>query len=125
MYQVFLTIETGMPRDHHALFVETHEAGTQTGHVYNVQGEIQNGMVFEQKTTSKPEESPVFADKKLLGTVSESGYARFLPVCQTIPVPKKQFDGPKRLYPKEPLRCCQEWAAEAIQALTEEGVLQK
>lgn len=125
MYQVYLTIETGMPRDHHALFVETHEAGPQTGHVYNVQGEIQNGMEFEQKTTGKPEDSPVFADKKLLGAVSESDYPRFITVCKSIPVPKKQFDGAKRLYPKEPLRCCQEWSAEAIQALVEERVIQK
>ena len=124
-YQVYLTIETGIPLDHHALFVETHEAGAQTGHVYNVQGEIQNGMVFEQETTEEPEESPTFADKKLIGTVSHADYPRFLAVCQTIPVPKKQFDGAKRLYPKEPLRRCQEWAKEAIEALVEQGVIQR
>lgn len=124
-YQVYLTIETGIPLDHHALFVETHEAGPQTGHVYNVQGEIQNGMVFEQKTTEEPENSPTFADKKLIGTVSHADYPRFLAVCQTIAVPKKQFEGAKRLYPKEPLRRCQKWAREAIEALVEQGVVQQ
>lgn len=113
-YQVYLTIETDIPLDHHALFVETHEAGAQTGHVYN-----------EQETTEEPEKSPVFADKKLIGTVSHADYPRFLAVCQTIPVPKKQFDGAKRLYPKEPLRRCQEWAKEAIEALVEQRVIQR
>lgn len=37
--------------------------------------------------------------------------------------PKKQFDGPRRRYLDEPIRRCQEWTAEAIQALTSAGVL--
>lgn len=124
-YQVYLIIETGIPRDHHALFVETNESGPQTGQVYNVQGEIQNGMVFEHKTTDEPEKSPVFASKEHIGTVSHADFPRVLAVCQTIPVPKKQFDGAKRLYPKEPLRRCQEWAREAIDALVDAKVVQR
>lgn len=124
-YQVYLIIETGIPRDHHALFVETNEAGPRTGQVFNVQGEIQNGMVFEHKTTEEPEKSPVFANKEHIGTVSHADFPRILAVCQTIPVPKKQFDGAKRLYPKEPLRRCQEWAREAIDALVDAKVVQR
>lgn len=125
-YQVFRTIETGLPRDHHALFVETHEVGPNTGHVYNVQGEIQNGMTFEHDTTDVPEKSPMLAGKELIGTVSHADYPRVLSICQNnVPVPEKQFDGPKRLYPKAPLRRCQEWTREAIQALLEEKVVQQ
>lgn len=122
-YTVYLTIETGIPRDHHALFVETHEAGPQTGHVYNVQGDIQNGMVYEAKTTEEPEKSPVLVEKKRIGTVSKDDYPRFIAVCQSIPVPKKQFEGARQLYPKEPLRQCQGWAKEAIHALVEQKVV--
>ena len=122
-YTVYLIIETGIPRDHHALFAETHEAGPQTGHVYNVQGEIQNGMVYEAKTIEEPEKSPVFAERRRIGTISKDDYPRFIAVCQSIPVPKKQFEGARRLYPKERLRRCQEWAREAIDALVEQNVV--
>lgn len=122
-YAVYLIIETSIPLDHHALFVETNEAGPQTGHVYNVKGDIQNGMVYEAKTTEEPEKSPVFAEKKRIGSVSKDDYPRFIAVCQSIPVPKKQFEGARRLYPKEQLGRCQEWAREAIDALVEQNVV--
>lgn len=122
-YAVYLIIETSIPLDHHALFVETNEAGPQTGHVYNVKGDIQNGMVYEAKTTEEPGKSPVFAEKKRIGSVSKDDYPRFIAVCQSIPVPKKQFEGARRLYPKEPLRRCQEWAREAIDHLVEQKVV--
>lgn len=124
-YEVYLTIETSLPRHHHALFVETHEVGSQTGHVYNVQGDIQNGMVYEEKTTEEPEKSPVFAEKRRIGSVSKEDYPRLIAVCQSLPVPKKQFEGARRLYPKEPLRRCQEWTREAIQALLEAKLVQQ
>lgn len=124
-YAVYLIIETSIPLDHHALFVETNEAGPQTGHVYNVKGDIQNGMVYEEKTTEEPEKSPVFAEKRRIGSVSKEDYPRLIAVCQSLPVPKKQFEGARRLYPKEPLRRCQEWTREAIQALLEAKLVQQ
>jgi hypothetical protein len=47
----------------------------------------------------------------------------FWEICRSIPPPKKQFNGPKRLYPKEPLRRCQEWIDEAVEALISNGIL--
>ncbi|KAF3913086.1 hypothetical protein AA313_de0200582 [Arthrobotrys entomopaga] len=45
-------------------------------------------------------------------------------ICEAVPAPKKQFQGPKRLYPREPLRACQEWAAEVVKILRDERVVQ-
>lgn len=80
-------------------------------------------MVYEAKTTEEPEKSPVLVEKKRIGTVSKDDYPRFIAVCQSIPVPKKQFEGARQLYPKEPLRQCQGWAKEAIHALVEQKVV--
>jgi hypothetical protein len=41
------------------------------------------------------------------------------------PLQKKQFEGPRRLYPGEPIRRCQEWTKEAVETLAAEGVLEK
>lgn len=81
-------------------------------------------MRFEQKAGKSPEESASFLDKNLLGWVSANNYHYIEEICKSIPPPKKQFNGPKRLYPKEPLRRCQEWTSEAIDALISNGVLQ-
>lgn len=113
----------GLPWDHYALFVKTHEAGPQTGHIYNVQGDIQSGMVYEAKATEEPEKSPVFAEKKRIRTFSKDDHPRFVAIHQNIPAPKKQFKGARRLYPKEPLRRCQDWAEEAVDALVEQKVV--
>jgi hypothetical protein len=38
-------------------------------------------------------------------------------------VPKKQFQGAKKLFPREKLRRCQEWVDEAVGLLRKRGVL--
>lgn len=76
-------------------------------------------MVFEHQTEQTLEEIPGFCGKEKLGVVAE--YGRVLEVCESVPVPKKQFQGARRLYPREPLRRCQEWVAEAVDALKGEG----
>src|SRR5271155_5465815 len=113
-HNVFRVSYTGMPRDHHVIFVETHS--DLSGHVYQVTGDIQNGMSFEDKPGRKPEESATFQSKTLIGKVTAAKLSRIKEICQGIPPPKKQFQGPHRLYPEQPLRRCQEWTAEAIQA---------
>lgn len=115
--------ESGLPRDHHAIFVETYENGPSTGHLYHVKGNIQEGMIFEHRAEQPPEEIPGFCGKEKLGVVAVAEYGRVLGICEGVPVPKKQFQGAKRLYPREPLRRCQEWVAEAVDALKGEGVL--
>ncbi|EKD13856.1 hypothetical protein MBM_08057 [Drepanopeziza brunnea f. sp. 'multigermtubi' MB_m1] len=58
-----------------------------------------------------------------LGEMAATDWDRIGEIRGGIPAPKKQFDGPKSLYPEEPLRRCQEWTREAIQAWTAAGAL--
>jgi hypothetical protein len=110
-YNVYLVSNIGAPRDHHCIFVETND--DESGYIIQVTGNIQNGMTFG------------FVGKEHIGTVSKDKYNEIQRVAETIETPKKQFDGPKRINPKEPLRRCQEWASEAVQALKDAGVLEE
>ncbi|KJZ70456.1 hypothetical protein HIM_10158 [Hirsutella minnesotensis 3608] len=121
-YYVYRVAYLGAPRNHHAIFIETNADGS--GALVHVTGDIQNGMRFEHKAARRPEESASFVEKTLLGWVSTDNYGYIGNICKSIPPPKKQFNGPKRLYPKEPLRRCQEWTNEVVQALFSNGVLQ-
>ncbi|KAJ3474162.1 hypothetical protein NLG97_g9962 [Lecanicillium saksenae] len=120
-YNVFLSVSLGAPRDHHSIFIEHGKDGYGT--VVQVTGNIQTGMTFEVKTNNRPESLPEFFNKEPLGWVSSEDLNRVRRVCAAIPPPKKQFEGPKRLYPAEPLRRCQEWTKEAIEALVAQGIL--
>lgn len=113
-YNVFLIASLGAPRNHHALFVETNgESGG--GVIFQVTGNIQGGMRFEEKTcTTKPEDSHTFIERSALGWVDIQNLERMRDICAKNPPRKKQFHGPKRIYPGEPLRRCQEWTAETI-----------
>ncbi|KZF20227.1 hypothetical protein L228DRAFT_249908 [Xylona heveae TC161] len=122
-YNVYRIASTGLPRDHHAIFVETEKDGT--GELLEVAGNIQEGMSFSMMPTKKPEDSITYKAKVLIGKVSEFDYPRMRDVCEMIPPPKKQFQGSRRLFPNEPLRRCQEWTAEAIQALLDAHVIVK
>ncbi|KAI9826994.1 MAG: hypothetical protein M1819_007088 [Sarea resinae] len=122
-FTVYRIDSASLFRDHHAIFVETHENGEGTGHLYQVAGNIQQGMAFEDRLEDRPESSLSFASKVKIGTVSRHNNPCIKGVCEGVPVPKKQFDGPKRLYPNEPIRRCQEWTAEAIQALVDAQIL--
>lgn len=122
-YAVYLVSYLGAPRDHHAIFVETN--ADHSGFIFQVTGDIQRGMTFGHKPAKRPEDSNSFVSKSYIGTVSETNYARIQSIVDAIPPPPKQFNGPKRINPSEPLRRCQEWTSEAIQALTDQGVLQR
>ncbi|KAM5429223.1 hypothetical protein McanMca71_007748 [Microsporum canis] len=123
-YPVYLIVSGGLPRNHHAIFVETNESGEKTGHLFQVTGNIQNGMSFEQRPENEPESSASFISKRGIGTVTHASYSRIQSICESIPPPKKQFEGAKRLSPLEPIRRCQEWTGEAINALRDAQVLQ-
>ncbi|KAM3553294.1 hypothetical protein MY1884_006756 [Beauveria asiatica] len=118
---VFLSISLGAPRDHYAIFVETEQDGAGT--VFQATGNIQNGMTFQVKTNHRPETSPEFLRRELLGWVAPEDLHRVEQVCAGLPPPKKQFEGARRLYPQEPLRRCQEWTREAVDALVVAGIL--
>jgi hypothetical protein len=120
-YKVYQVSSLGTSLDHQALFVETNTDGS--GHVYQVVGDIQNGMSYGHRISTRPEEEVIHIGKQYVGTVSIADFTRVEFVVNTVPRPKKQFDGPKRVNPQEPLRRCGEWTKEAIQALKDAGVL--
>ncbi|KAJ2894820.1 hypothetical protein MKZ38_007201 [Zalerion maritima] len=122
-YQVFLVEYLGVPLNHHAIFVET-TPENGTGYIFQVIGNIQNGMEYENKVGYRPEESQSFVSKSFLGSVDAVNYGRIGEICSSIPPPKKQFQGSRRLYPGEPLRRCHEWTQDAIAELSNAGVLQ-
>ncbi|KAF1363113.1 hypothetical protein EJ07DRAFT_163025 [Lizonia empirigonia] len=101
-HSVYLVSYVGAPRDHHAIFVEMNSD--------------LSGYIFQ--------DSASFVAKSRIGTISEVDFARVQSVIEKILPPPKQFNGPKRISPSEPLRRCQEWTNEAIQALKDEGILQ-
>ena len=124
---VYLVTSAGMPCDHVALFVETHELGPGTGHTYQVSGNIQQGMYHNHHPGERPEEDRylAFITKNLLGKVKvvDHDRGRFRQICDGLEPPPKQFDGPKRLFAGKKLRRCGEWAKDAIERLKEMGVL--
>jgi len=120
-HNVYRVAFLGTPRDHHVIFVETKVDGS--GVIFQVRGDIQNGMTYEFKDGKKPEDSASFVSKTPIGKVSLADVPRIDPICKRIPPPPKQFNGPKRINPSIPLRRCQEWTQEAVQALQNEGIL--
>ncbi|OAA52878.1 hypothetical protein ISF_09261 [Cordyceps fumosorosea ARSEF 2679] len=126
-HRVYLAISLGAPRDHHALFIPDDAAAPADspgpGTVFQAAGSIQHGMTFEVKTRHQPESSPEFLRREYLGWVAAADLPRVRAVCEAVPPPKKQFDGARRLFPGEPLRRCQEWTREAVDALAAAGVL--
>jgi hypothetical protein len=121
-YKVFLAEYIGVPRNHHAIFVELVHDGE--GEIYQVIGDILTGMQHERKDVKRPDKSASYMSMEQIGTVSHENYDRIESIVFAIEAPKKQFDGPKRLNPREPLRRCQEWTKEAIQALKDANVLE-
>ncbi len=121
-YNVYLASYIGAPRNHQAIFVETEP--DNSGRVFQVKGDIQNGMTYESKPAKRPDDSATFVEKVFIGTVSEANFSRIHSICDGITPPAKQFDLAKRLNPQVPLRRCQEWTNEAVQALKTEGVLE-
>ncbi|KAL4812260.1 hypothetical protein BDW67DRAFT_170432 [Aspergillus spinulosporus] len=66
-YNVYRVAYAGLPRDHHAIFVEIND--DQSGHAFQVVGDIQNGMTHGHKPAKKPEESATYQGKVLIGKV--------------------------------------------------------
>lgn len=121
-YSVYLVTYEGMPRDHHAIFFQTN--ADESGFIYQVSGNIQQGMKHDHKRAKKPENSDSFVKQDYLGKTSHAKYPRVEGICNAIEPPQKQFEGAKRLYPHQPLRRCQEWTKEVIDALKDAGILE-
>ena len=84
-------------------------------------------MFYNHHQGAKPEEDPTspFVGKIPSGKVRKSEYddGIFQRVCEALEPPPKQFDGPRRLFPKQKLRKCGEWTDDVIELLKNEGVL--
>ncbi|KAH7303325.1 hypothetical protein B0I35DRAFT_321439, partial [Stachybotrys elegans] len=120
---LFLIESDGMPRNHQGLLVQTDDE-EKSGRLFHVHGNIQQGMSFETRYPEKPESSPTFLSRRLLGWVQESSLEKIEQICRSNPAPAKQFDGPRRIDPRQPLRRCQEWTKETIELLRSQGVLE-
>lgn len=94
-YNVYCVAYSGLPRDHHAIFVELVADGA--GQIFQVIGNIQSGMAYETKPAKKPDESNTYQSSELIGTVTTANHARIDSECETIPPPPKQFIGPRRI----------------------------
>ena len=122
-YRVFHVYYHGTP-DHEAIFVETHEIGEFSGHIYHVTGNILTGMTYDPRAEKRPDDLGEFHEKRNIGRVKQSDYARVEQICREIAVPGPQLDlRGRRLDSTKPVRRCGEWAAEAIQELRNQSVL--
>jgi len=122
-YRAFLILYLGYRDDHHGIFVQT--GGTEKdprGLLFHVIGNIQSGMDFEMATKT-PVGSPMFLSMKQTGWVPRDKLEEVEAVARTISPPGKQYDVSRCLVPKDQIRHCQHWAAEATDALREKGVL--
>ncbi|CAG8976498.1 hypothetical protein HYALB_00005995 [Hymenoscyphus albidus] len=125
-YKAYLTSTLGLPKNHHALFIETHATGPKTGFLYQVTGTIQHGMVFEHKHGMQPERRRDFGGlKEFLGVVTKEDFenGRVKEGVESVEPPKKQFEGGERLFPNEGLRRSQEWCGEVVGVLRGWGVI--
>lgn len=126
-YNIYLAESLGGGKgDHHAIMVEntalqfTMPDTGPRAFLYQVKGSIAQGMTYEFRD-AREEDS--FLGKTLLGTVEGSDFNCIDRICAALPAPKKQFNGPKRLFPREKLYKCQAWTRDALQALEDEGIL--
>ena len=60
---------------------------------------------------------------KQIGWISHNTFDEVEGVVRSILPPIKQYDGARRLVPKDQIRHCQHWAAEVSNTLQEKGVL--
>lgn len=94
-YPVYLIEYLGAPRNHHAIFVETQQ--DESGTLFHVKGDIQNGMTYEtRQTPKKPDLSSTFVSKSQLGWIRVEDLSRVESICRANPPPAKQFNGPKK-----------------------------
>ncbi|KAF2678321.1 hypothetical protein K458DRAFT_463818, partial [Lentithecium fluviatile CBS 122367] len=92
------------PRNHRAIFVQMHPKNS--GFIFQVSDNVQEDMHFNHREPTAPEESPTFIGKTHIGTILKPDFERIHGIVEGIEAPKKQFDGPRRIDAKEPLRRC-------------------
>ena len=68
-------------------------------------------MAMDFKRTGKPEE---FVESQSKCRIERMTVEDTKPECQSVPVPKKRYDGPRRLHSEERIWRQQEWTAEVM-----------
>ncbi|KAK4206763.1 hypothetical protein QBC37DRAFT_380775 [Rhypophila decipiens] len=110
---------------HHVIFIQTdNDPDIEGGHRFHVMGSLQQGMdtkldcsIYYPLNTKSVE----WMQHK--GWLRHGDLERAREICSRVPPPAKQFRGARRLV-KGPLRHCQHWVAEALDAMRAEGVLE-
>ena len=119
----------GGTSDHHAIFVEGNlpSDGVACSNtlrparfLYQVKGSIAQGMTYEFRDAR---DDDVCLARTLLGTVDGDDFNCIDRICSAVPPPKKQFHGPKRLFPRQKLYKCQAWTRDALAAMERGGIL--
>ena len=124
-YRVYHVLFLGEP-SHESIFIENHERGQSSGQLYHVIGNILNGMTYEEKMMGDPKDSASFEKMSFIGVILSSDVPRLEAVCRSVEVPGRQLDlRGRRLDQSKPLRRCGEWTADAISALTQQGIVRQ
>ncbi|RKK70538.1 hypothetical protein BFJ69_g11800 [Fusarium oxysporum] len=84
---------------------------------------FKRACILNTKLPKKPQDSGSYVGHHYLGFISSSDRQFLKQICQSNPPPAKQFNGSKKINPRQPLRRCQEWTAEPIAMLQSHGVL--
>lgn len=122
-YLVFTAEYFGRP-NHIAIFVETEP--DDDGRIFNVTGDILNGMTYEARPSSNPIHtlSYVLGTLTRIGTVMQQDMPRFEEACEAVEVPEAQlFLNGKPKDPSKPVRRCGEWVEDAKVKLIADGIL--
>ncbi|KAG4031607.1 hypothetical protein MFRU_009g03670 [Monilinia fructicola] len=85
------------------IFVQTSERGSDSGHLYQVIGDIKNGMIDAHREIKRPKNS-----SKFIGTVSKSQYSQVRVVCDSITAEPLEIDSVNSL------RHHREWVNQVI-----------
>lgn len=127
-YPVYLSVHIGSGKfDHHLIFIHTNyndDENPKGGYKLHVVGTLQKGMAMELKKMGHPFETPTCRLIQHKGWMRHRKLEKAREICSGVPPPAKQFDGPRRLAGRGPLRHCQHWVAEAFDAMRAEGVLE-
>lgn len=124
LYEVYQTRYVAVrEKNHHSIYIETDKSNME-GILYHVVGNLRTGMKIQIMPSKNPERFPSVESQLVIGCVGSKNILRFEELADSIPAPKPQlYLGGQRIYPSEPLRTCQEWVDEVLQASKLAGII--
>jgi hypothetical protein len=124
-YPISLESYLGTESDHHAIFVRINDSNENCGHLFHVNGSMQQGMFLKiDYNCHDPTTSLSHLGSQAVGWVPHAKLDQVKEVCETIPPPAKQWNGGQRLVPADQVRSCQEWVAEVLEMLKQKGIME-